>query len=179
MRQLIALVTSIFLLTACGNSSTTTETKSGVESSTSSSVEDKALTLIHGTHNSTQLEAIEYARKILKENPDFGEVGMLNLNYMDSTIDDGTNVYGVFLVSNRTEETLNQSFEFAVNWSYDGTVIYDKGKILYTPVEYGILTPNSAAIIFLPIPSDKVDFIDTMLDNDKMVLTLSDFSYVE
>lgn len=177
---LIGMVISTIFLSSCSQNTTINQSSTAQNTTQNTEVSGgNTLKLVQGTHNSTQTEATEHVKKILKENPDIGEVGMLNLNYMDSTIDDGTNVYGIFLVSNRTEEVLDKSFEFTISWSYDGTVIYDKGKILYAPIEYGVLTPNSAAIIFLPIPSDKVEFIDAMLDNDKMVLTLSDFSYVE
>ncbi|MGQ7463029.1 hypothetical protein ACTGZQ_11110 [Streptococcus suis] len=141
--------------------------------------EEKVLELVTGTHNSTQIEAIEHAEKILNDNPDLGKAGMLNLNYLDSTIDDGETVYGVFLISNKTQEVLDKAFEFSISWSYDGTIIYDNSKILYEPLKYGVLTPYSASIIFLPLPSDKVEFIGEMVDSSKMVLSLSDFAILE
>lgn len=179
---LISMFVLAIILSGCRKTTTAIQSDTLQNATTTNSKEvneEKILELVKGTHNSTQTEAIEHVTKIVKDNPDLGEAGMLSLNYMDSTIDDGTNVYGVFLVSNRTEKTLDKPFEFAISWFYDGTVIYDKGKILYSPVEYGVLTPNSAAIIFLPLPSDKVEFIGSMVDNSKMVLMLSDFAFKE
>ncbi|MET3557912.1 hypothetical protein ABID29_001024 [Streptococcus rupicaprae] len=103
----------------------------------------------------------------------------MNFNYMNSTIDTGESTYAVFLVSNRTEETLNDSFEFTVNWDYDGKTIYENAPVLYNPEESGVLTPDSASIIFLVLPEDKVELVNSMIDNSKMNLSVSNFTYLE
>lgn len=179
MKKIIVIVTSMFLLTACGNSSTTTETQSSIESSTSSSVEDKALTLVHGKNTTQAGEVVQYVEDLLIKNPNLGAENAISLNYADATNSDGTTTYALFLVTNRTADRIEQNFDFTVNWSYDGTVIYENQKVLYEPDEYGVLEPDTTAIIFLPLPAESVDVVKNMTDNSKISLSISDLAYVE
>lgn len=179
MKKVILLFASIFILTACGNSNTDTETSSSVESTTSSSVEDKALILVHGKNTTQSDEVVQYVEDLLRKHPDLGAENAISLNYADATNSDGTTTYALFLVTNKTTDTIEQNFSFTVNWSYDGTVIYENQKVLYEPDEYGVLEPNTTAIIFLPLPADSVDIVENMTDNSKVALAISDLAYVE
>lgn len=173
----------IIFLVCLGTLSGCTINDNSGESQSTTQIEEVSegteLKLVQGPNNSTQVEAINHVKKILSENPDFGIEGSMNLNYMDSIMDAGDRVYAVFLVSNRTKESLTQSFEFTVNWVYDGTVIYENAAVLYNPDESGILLPNSGSIIFLEIPQDKVELVNSMTENSKMTLSVSNFAYVE
>ena len=173
-KQLMLLITGLFVLTACGQANTGTD-----ESSSNNSQEETTVTLVQGENTNQSEEVIEYVEGILEENPDLGADDAISLNYADATNSDGTNTYALFLVTNRTDDTINQNFEFTVNWSYDGTVIYEDQKVLYEPAEYGVLEPNTTAIMFLPLPDGTVETVENMTDNSKVVLTMTDLAYVE
>ncbi len=166
------LIAGLFVLTACGKTNTSTE------SSSSNNQEEVGVTLVQGENTNQSEEVTKYVEGILKENPNLGADDAISLNYADATNSDGTTTYALFLVTNRTGDTINQNFEFTVNWSYDGTVIYENQKVLYEPTEYGILEPNTTAVIFLPLPDGTVETVENMTDSSKIVLTMSDLAYV-
>lgn len=166
------LIAGLFVLTACGKTNTSTE------SSSSNNQEEVGVTLVQGENTNQSEEVTKYVEGILKDNPNLGAEDAISLNYADATNSDGTTTYALFLVTNRTDDTINQNFEFTVNWSYDGTVIYENQKVLYDPTECGILEPNTTAIIFIPLPDGTVETVANMTDNSKVVLTMSDLAYV-
>lgn len=173
------MVTSLLLLTACGSSGTQIESESTVETSVSSSVKDQALTLVQGKNTTQSDEVVQYVEELLEKNPDLGTKNAISLNYADATNSDGATTYALFLVTNRTPDKIAQNFDFTVNWAYDDTVIYENQKVLYEPDEYGVLDPNTTAIVFLPLPDEHVDVVKNMTDISRITLTISDLAYVE
>lgn len=173
-KRLVIVVIGMLFLAACSQTNTETNTKNS-----SSKQEEVGVTLVQGENTNQSEEVTKYVEGILKDNPNLGAEDAISLNYADATNSDGTTTYALFLVTNRTDDTINQNFEFTVNWSYDGTVVYEDQKVLYEPTEYGILEPNTTAIIFLPLPDGTVETVENMTDSSKIVLTMSDLAYVE
>lgn len=169
-KQFIIAVTMIWFVAGCDLKKEITQT---------TTQEAKTVTLVHGENTPQSQEVIDYVEKLLANYPNIGEEGMISLNYADATHTDSSQTYALFLVTNRTADTIDRRFQFTINWAYEDAVVYKDQKVLYEPTKFGVLQPNTTAIMFLPIPTDLVHAVENMTDNSKVTLSISDLKYVE
>lgn len=62
----------------------------------------------------------------------------------------------------------------STNWKYDGQFIYQNQWIGYKISDSGVLPDQSATILTLPISSEQKQIVETMTQEEKMTLEMSD-----
>ena len=61
-----------------------------------------------------------------------------------------------------------------MSWKYDGQFIYQHQRIGYKISDSGALLDQSATILTLPISSEQKQIVETMTEEEKMSLEMSD-----
>ena len=82
--------------------------------------------------------------------------------------------YAVFLLINKAGFQIDKDFEFSLNWKYDGQFIYQNQRIGYKISDSGVLPDQSATILTLPISREQKQIVETMKQEEKMSLEMSD-----
>lgn len=117
---------------------------------------------------------VELGKKLTKEHPELGNQGSLSINYTGATFSSNQQEYAVFLLINKAGFQIDKDFEFSLNWKYDGQFIYQNQRIGYKISDSGVLPDQSATILTLPISSEQKQIVETMTQEEKMSLEMSD-----
>ncbi|MDG3028785.1 MAG: hypothetical protein V8T37_01970 [Streptococcus sp.] len=117
---------------------------------------------------------IELGMKLTKEYPDLGNQGSLSINYTGATFSSNQQEYAVFLLINKAGFQIDKDFEFSLSWKYDGQFIYQHQRIGYKISDSGVLPDQSATILTLPISSEQKQIVETMTQEEKIALEISD-----
>ena len=80
----------------------------------------------------------------------------------------------VFLLINKAGFQIDKDFDFSLNWKYDGQFIYQHQRIGYKISDSGALPDQSATILILPISSEQKQIVESMTQEEKMSLEMSD-----
>ena len=75
---------------------------------------------------------------------------------------------------NKAGFQIDKDFEFSLSWKYDGQFIYQHQRIGYKISDSGALPDQSATILTLPISSEQKQIVETMTQEEKMSLEMSD-----
>jgi len=72
---------------------------------------------------------------------------------------------------NKAGFQIDKDFEFSLSWKYDGQFIYQNQRIGYKISDSGVLPDQS---LILPISSKQKQIVETMTQEEKMSLEMSD-----
>lgn len=180
IKKTIVLLVALLSLTACAQSRQ--ESKDSLPSKTaqvskeSSSVKNEAglQFVVPPQYEGKESNVIELGKKLTKEHPELGNQGSLSINFTGATFSSNQQEYAVFLLINKAGFQIDKDFEFSLNWKYDGQFIYQNQRIGYKISDSGALPDQSATILTLPISSEQKQIVETMTEEEKMSLEMSD-----
>ena len=180
MKKTIVLLVAFLSLTACAQSrhesKDSSPSKTDQTSKESSAVKnEKGLQFVVGPqYEGTESNLIDLGKKLTKEHPELGNQGSLSINYTGATFSSNQQEYAVFLLINKAGFQIDKDFDFSLNWKYDGQFIYQNQRIGYKISDSGVLPDQSATILTLPISSEQKQIVETMTQEEKMTLEMSD-----
>lgn len=180
MKKTIVLIVALLSLTACAQSrqesKDSSPSKTAQASKESSSVKNEAglQFIVPPQYEGKESNVIELGKKLTKEHPELGNQGSLSINYTGATFSSNQQEYAVFLLINKAGFQIDKDFEFSLNWKYDGQFIYQNQRIGYKISDSGVLPDQSATILTLPISSEQKQIVETMTQEEKMTLEMSD-----
>ena len=180
MKKTIVLIVALLSLTACAQSrqesKDSSPSKTEQISKESSTVKnEKVLQFVVGPqYEGKESNVIELGKKLTKEHPELGNQGSLSINFTGATFSSNQQEYAVFLLINKAGFQIDKDFEFSLNWKYDGQFIYQNKRIGYKISDSGALPDQSATILTLPISSEQKQIVETMTQEEKMSLEISD-----
>lgn len=180
MKKTIVLFIALLSLTACAQSrhesKDSSPSKTDQTSKESSSVKNETglQFVLPPQYEGKETNVIELGKKLTKEHPELGNQGSLSINYTGATFSSNQQEYAVFLLINKAGFQIDKDFDFSLNWKYDGQFIYQNQRIGYKISDSGVLPDQSATILTLPISSEQKQIVETMTQEEKMSLEISD-----
>ena len=180
MKKTIVLLVALLSLTACAQSrhesKDSSPSKTDQTSKESSSVKNETglQFVVPPQYEGKESNVIELGKKLTKEHPELGNQGSLSINFTGATFSSNQQEYAVFLLINKAGFQIDKDFEFSLNWKYDGQFIYQNQRIGYKISDSGALPDQSATILTLPISSEQKQIVETMTQEEKMSLEISD-----
>ena len=180
MKKTIVLLVALLSLTACAQSrhesKDSSPSKTDQTSKESSSVKNETglQFIVPPQYEGKESNVIELGKKLTKEHPELGNQGRLSINYTGATFSSNQQEYAVFLLINKAGFQIDKDFDFSLNWKYDGQLIYQHQRIGYKISDSGVLPDQSATILTLPISSEQKQIVETMTQEEKMSLEISD-----
>ena len=180
MKKTIVLLVAFLSLTACvqsrHESKDSSPSKTDQTSKESSSVKNETglQFVLPPQYEGKETNVIELGKKLTKEHPELGNQGSLSINYTGATFSSNQQEYAVFLLINKAGFQIDKDFDFSLNWKYDGQFIYQNQRIGYKISDSGVLPDQSATILTLPISSEQKQIVETMTQEEKMTLEMSD-----
>ena len=180
MKKTIVLFIALLSLTACAQfrqeSKDSSQNKTEQTSKESSSVKNETglQFVLPPQYEGKETNVIELGKKLTKEHPELGNQGSLSINYTGATFSSNQQEYAVFLLINKAGFQIDKDFDFSLNWKYDGQFIYQNQRIGYKISDSGVLPDQSATILTLPISSEQKQIVETMTQEEKMTLEMSD-----
>ena len=180
MKKTIVLSAALLSLTACAQSQQESQdfssSKTEQTSNESSTVQkEKGLQFVVAPqYEGKESNLIELGKKLTKEYPELGNQGSLSINYTGATFSSNQQEYAVFLLINKAGFQIDKDFEFSLSWKYDGQFIYQNQRIGYKISDSGTLPDQSATILTLPISSEQKQIVESMTQEEKMSLEMSD-----
>ena len=180
MKKTIVLFVALLSLTACAQSrqesKDSSPSKTAQASKESSSVKNEAglQFIVPPQYEGKESNVVELGKKLTKEHPELGNQGSLSINYTGATFSSNQQEYAVFLLINKAGFQIDKDFDFSLNWKYDGQFIYQDQRISYKISDSGVLPDQSATILTLPISSEQKQIVETMTQEEKMSLEMSD-----
>ncbi|MBF1738656.1 MAG: hypothetical protein HXP01_04310 [Streptococcus sp.] len=180
MKKTIVLFIALLSLTACAQSrhesKDSSPSKTDQTSKESSSVKNETglQFVLPPQYEGKETNVIELGKKLTKEHPELGNQGSLSINYTGATFSSNQQEYAVFLLINKAGFQIDKDFDFSLNWKYDGQFIYQNQRIGYKISDSGVLPDQSATILTLPISSEQKQIVETMTQEEKMTLEMSD-----
>ena len=180
MKKTIVLFIALLSLTACAQSrhesKDSSPSKTDQTSKESSSVKNETglQFVVPPPYEGKESNVIELGKKLTKEHPELGNQGSLSINFTGATFSSNQQEYAVFLLINKAGFQIDKDFEFSLNWKYDGQFIYQNQWIGYKISDSGVLPDQSATILTLPISSEQKQIVETMTQEEKMSLEISD-----
>ena len=180
MKKTIVLLVALLSLTACAQSrhesKDSSPSKTDQTSKESSSVKNETglQFVLPPQYEGKETNVIELGKKLTKEHPELGNQGSLSINYTGATFSSNQQEYAVFLLINKAGFQIDKDFEFSLSWKYDGQFIYQDQRISYKISDSGVLPDQSATILTLPISSEQKQIVETMTQEEKMTLEMSD-----
>ena len=180
MNKTIVLFIALLSLTACAQfrqeSKDSSQNKTEQTSKESSSIKNETglQFVVPPQYEGKESNVIELGKKLTKEYPDLGNQGSLSINYTGETFSSSKQEYAVFLLINKAGFQIDKDFEFSLSWKYDGQFIYQHQRIGYKISDSGALLDQSATILTLPISSEQKQIVETMTQEEKMSLEMSD-----
>lgn len=180
MKKTIVLLVALLSLTACAQSrhesKDSSPSKTDQTSKESSSVKNETglQFVLPPQYEGKETNVIELGKKLTKEHPELGNQGSLSINYTGATFSSNQQEYAVFLLINKAGFQIDKDFDFSLNWKYDGQFSYQHQRIGYKISDSGVLPDQSATILTLPISSEQKQIVETMTQEEKMTLEMSD-----
>ena len=180
MKKTIVLLVALLSLTACAQSrhesKDSSPSKTDQTSKESSSVKNETglQFVLPPQYEGKETNVIELGKKLTKEHPELGNQGSLSINYTGATFSSNQQEYAVFLLINKAGLQIDKDFEFSLSWKYDGQFIYQHQRIGYKISDSGTLPDQSATILTLPISSEQKQIVESMTQEEKMSLEMSD-----
>lgn len=180
MKKTIVLLVALLSLTACAQSrqkskdSSPSKTEHTLKDSSTVKKEKGLQFVVPPQYEGKNSDLIALGKKLTKEHPDLGNQGSLSINYTGATFLSNQQEYAVFLLINKAGFQIDKDFEFSLSWKYDGQFIYQHQRIGYKISDSGVLPNQSATILTLPISSEQKQIVETMTQEEKMSLEMSD-----
>ena len=180
MKKTIVLLVALLSLTACAQSrqeskdSLPSKTEQTTKVSSSAKEEQTLKFVVAPQYEGKKSNLIELGKKLTKEQPELGNQGSLSINYTGATFSSNQQEYAVFLLINKAGFQIDKDFEFSLSWKYDGQFIYQHQRIGYKISDSGVLPDQSATILTLPISSEQKQIVESMTQEEKMSLEMSD-----
>lgn len=128
---------------------------------------------------SNKPELITFGEQLVKDYPEVGYDGVMSLYYTGatSTIDDKE--YAVFMFINKTEVHIKKDLTFKIIWTYNEESIYSDISVDYKIEASGELPPETATVLPLPLTEQQLKIVQSIEDEEQMVLVISDVKAVE
>ena len=180
MKKKIVLLVALLSLTACAQArqesqdSSPSKTEHTLKSSSTVKKEKGLQFVVPPQYEDKNSDLITLGKKLTKEHPELGNQGSLSINYTGATFSSNQQEYAVFLLINKAGFQIDKDFDFSLNWKYDGQFIYQNQRIGYKISDSGVLPDQSATILTLPISSEQKQIVETMTQEEKMTLEMSD-----
>lgn len=180
MKKTIVLLVVLLSLTACAQArqesqdSSPSKTEHTLKSSSTVKKEKGLQFVVPPQYEDKNSDLITLGKKLTKEHPELGNQGSLSINYTGATFSSNQQEYAVFLLINKAGFQIDKDFEFSLSWKYNGQFIYQHQRIGYKISDSGVLPDQSATILTLPISSDQKQIVETMTQEEKMSLEMSD-----
>ena len=180
MNKTIVLFIALLSLTACAQfrqeSKDSSQNKTEQTSKEASSIKNETglQFVVPPQYEGKESNVIELGKKLTKEHPELGNQGSLSINYTGATFSSNQQEYAVILLINKAGFQIDKDFEFSLNWKYDGQFIYQNQRIGYKISDSGAMPDQSATILNLPISSEQNQIVETMTQEEKMSLEISD-----
>ena len=175
MKKSMVLLGSVLVLTACAQpkkeakESTENKTEQSTKAS-SSAKEEKGLKFVVAPQNEGKTsDLIELGKKLVTEHPEIGAQGEITGTYTFKQQE-----YAVFMLVNKTTTNLDRDATFKISWSYDGHSIYQDQVVQYSLSNNPKLPTQSATLLLLPLTSEQSSIVETMADETKMSLSITD-----
>ena len=172
MKKLFVIIL-LLVLGACSNG----KEAGGKEKSTRETVVSKEKELkfvVAPQYEGKTSELIEFGKKLIEEHPEVGNQGEVTLYYSGSTYTFNEQEYAVFIILNKTDTDINHDAKFKISWSYDGHSIYQDQVVQYSLSNNPKLPTQSATLLLLPLTSEQSSIVETMDDETKMSLSITD-----
>lgn len=116
--------------------------------------------------------------RVINENPTIGTPNDFSMQTVNSVNKGQENAAYIFLAINRTDVAMkNVAFNFTMG-NKDGEMIWENEKIGLSEDTAGVLQPNSAVPVIIPLTAEQETRIGD-LTSDNTVLELSNFQYEE
>lgn len=116
--------------------------------------------------------------RVINENPTIGTPNDFSMQTVNSVNKGQENAAYIFLAINRTDVAMkNVAFNFTMG-NKDGEMIWENEKIGLSEDTAGVLQPNSAVPVIIPLTPEQETRIGD-LTSDNTVLELSNFQYEE
>lgn len=180
MKKSMVLLGSVLVLTACAQpkkeakESTENKTEQSTKAS-SSAKEEKDLKFVVAPQNEGKTsDLIELGKKLVKEHPEVGTQGEITVYFTGGTYTVKQQEYAVFMLVNKTTTNLDRDATFKISWSYDGHSIYQDQVVQYSLSNNPKLPTQSATLLLLPLTSEQSSIVETMDDETKMSLSITD-----
>lgn len=180
MKKTIVLLVVLLSLTACAQArqesqdSSPSKTEHTLKSSSTVKKEKGLQFVVPPQYEDKNSDLITLGKKLTKEHPELGNQGSLSINYTGATFSSNQQEYAVFLLINKAGFQIDKDFEFSLSWKYNGQFIYQHQRIGYKISDSGVLPDQSATILTLPISSDQKQIVETITQEEKMSLEMSD-----
>lgn len=180
MKKTIVLLVVLLSLTACAQArqesqdSSPSKTEHTLKSSSTVKKEKGLQFVVPPQYEDKNSDLITLGKKLTKEHPELGNQGSLSINYTGATFSSNQQEYAVFLLINKAGFQIDKDFGFSLSWKYNGQFIYQHQRIGYKISDSGVLPDQSATILTLPISSDQKQIVETMTQEEKMSLEMSD-----
>lgn len=114
--------------------------------------------------------------RVINENPNIGTPNDFSMQTVNSVNEGQENAAYIFLAINRTDVAMkNIMFNFTMGIK-DGEKIWENEKIGLSEDTAGVLQPNSAVPVIIPLTPEQESLIDN-LTSENTVLELSNFQY--
>ena len=180
MKKMMVLLASVLVLTACAQPKkeakevTTNKTEQTTKASSSAKEEQALKFVVAPQYEGKTSDLIELGKRLVKEHPEAGKQGEITLYYTGSTYTLNQQEYVVFMLVNKTRTNIDHDAEFKLNWSYDGQSIYQNQLVEYSVSENGKLPTQSATIFLLPLTKEQESIVESITDETKMSLSITD-----
>lgn len=140
------------------------------ESVTGELVLSKAYEEANATAESNPL--VQLAEDFLAANPNIGEEGLLNVSYTGNWYEEEEQLYGVFLLTNRTGMVIND-MDFRFSWAYEGQPVVENQVINYRESDMSTLPENASILLLIPVDPAKEELVKSMTKSEDLYLSIS------
>ncbi|MFC6465256.1 hypothetical protein ACFP65_09795 [Marinilactibacillus sp. GCM10026970] len=140
------------------------------ESVTGELVLSKAYEEANATAESNPL--VQLAEDFLAANPNIGEEGLLNVSYTGNWYEEEEQLYGVFLLTNRTGMVIND-MDFRFSWAYEGKPVVENQVINYRESDMSTLPENASILLLIPVDSAREELVKSMTKSEDLYLSIS------
>ncbi|WP_208560043.1 hypothetical protein [Marinilactibacillus kalidii] len=140
------------------------------ESVTGELVLSKPYEELNATAESNPL--VKLAEDFLAANPNIGEEGLLNVSYTGNWYEEEEQLYGVFLLTNRTGMVIND-MDFRFSWAYDGQPVVENQVINYREFDMNTLPENASILLLIPVDPAKEELVKSMSESEDLYLSIS------
>ncbi|WP_225743786.1 hypothetical protein [Marinilactibacillus sp. Marseille-P9653] len=115
---------------------------------------------------------VQLAEDFLAANPNVGEEGLLNVSYSGQWYEEEDQLYGVFLLTNRTGMMIND-MDFRFSWAYEGQPIVENQGINYRESDMNTLPENASILLLIPVDPAKEELVKSMSKSEDLYLSIS------
>lgn len=187
MKKWIVALTSIGLLTACGNGETDEEPEVPEEAEEEPEQEEiEELTFVPQVSDE-EVDFVEGENEITdnilsfvdEHNEELGEAGEVSVDLSNEIIypQDQSDLRGIVLVSNRSDEPVsNFGFDVTIE-SDEGTTFAEDQTVFLTEEHFGVLEPNTVMPVYVEVDPEYIEELAETTIDESGTATADNFVY--